>query len=106
MYTEHAPNLGNVLSGRLPRYAGDATFVLKTFPMRERMSPDDLRPRINRAMATPRSRSKIDRNHFPPGSPGYLVLQATWNAIAPGHRPTCQSIRATSPHAPGARSTE
>ena len=41
MFNEHAANLGNVLSGRLPRYADDATFVLKTFPVRKGMSPDD-----------------------------------------------------------------
>lgn len=77
MQNEHAANLGNVVSGRLPRYAEDATFVLKTFPARERMIPDDFRARISRSMASPGPGNKIDRNRFPPGSPGYFVLQAT-----------------------------
>ena len=77
MFNEHAANLGNVTSGRLPRYADDATFVLKTFPAREGMSPDDFYDRIARAKATPSTGNKIDRNRFPPGSPGYFVLQAT-----------------------------
>ena len=77
MFSEHAANLGNVSSGRLPRYADDATFVLKTFPVREDMSPADLCARISRAQATSNTRNKIDRNDFPPGSPGYFVLQAT-----------------------------
>ena len=77
MFNEYAVNLGNVLSRRLPRYADDATFVLKTFPVREGMPPDDFYDRIARAKATPSTRNKIDRNRFPPGSPGYFVLQAT-----------------------------
>ena len=77
MHNEHAANLGNVTSGRLPRYAEDATFVLKTFPARECMSADDLRARISRSKSTQSKPNKIDRNGFPPGSPGYFVLQAT-----------------------------
>ena len=69
MFNEHAANLGNVTSGRLPHYADDATFVLKTFPAREGMSPDDFYDRIARAQATPSTRNRIDRNDFPPGSP-------------------------------------
>ena len=77
MHNEHAANRTNVSSGRLPRYADDATFVLKTFPDHERMSPDDIRARVGRSKAAPTTRDKIDRNGFPPGSPGYFVLQAT-----------------------------
>ena len=77
MHNEHAANRENVSSGRLPRYANDATFVLKTFPAREHISPDDFRARVNRSKATPRKSNKIDRSGFPPGSPGYFVLQAT-----------------------------
>jgi len=77
MFNEHAANLGNVLSRRLPRYADDATFVLKTFPVREGMSRDDFYDRIARAQATPSTRNRIDRNRFPPGTPGFFVLQAT-----------------------------
>ena len=77
MQNEHAANLSNVLAGRLARYAEDATFVLKTFPSCERMSPDDFRARISRSTATPGPRDKLDRNRFPPGSAGYFVLQAT-----------------------------
>ena len=77
MHNEHAANLGNVSSGRLPRYADSATFVLKTFPVREGMSPDYFYARISRSKATPSTRNKIDRNRFPPSSPGFFVLQAT-----------------------------
>ena len=77
MHNEHAANLGNVTSGRLPHYADDATFVLKTFPAREHISPDDFLARVNRSKAAPSKRNKIGRNGFPPGSPGYFVLQAT-----------------------------
>ena len=77
MFNEHAANHENVSAERLPRYADDATFVLKTFPVRENMSPADLCARISRAQATSSTRNKIDRNDFPPGSPGYFVLQAT-----------------------------
>ena len=77
MFNEHATNLGNVSSGRLPCYADDAIFVLKTFPVRERMSPDDIHARIGCSKAARSTRNTIDRNDFPPGSPGYFVLQAT-----------------------------
>ncbi len=77
MRNEHAANRGNVSSGRLPRYADNATFVLKTFPAREHMSPDDLCARVTRSKAMPSKGNKIDRNGFPPGTPGYFVLQAT-----------------------------
>lgn len=77
MQNEHAANLENVSSARLPRYAENATFVLKTFPTRESMSPNDFCDRVNRSMATPSRRDKIDRNRFPPGSPGFFILQAT-----------------------------
>lgn len=77
MFNEHGANLDNVSAGRLPRYAGDATFILKTFPVRKHMSPEDFRDRVARSKATPSSRNKIDRNDFPPGSAGYFVLQAT-----------------------------
>lgn len=77
MHNEHAANRESVSSGRLPRYADDATFVLKTFPALERMSPDDFCARVDRSKATPSARNKIDRNDFPTGSPGYFVCQAT-----------------------------
>lgn len=77
MHNEHAANRENVSSGRLPRYADNATFVLKTFPAREHLSPDDFFARVRRAQAAGSARNKIDRNAFPPGSPGYFVLQAT-----------------------------
>lgn len=77
MNNEHAANLQNVPSGRLPCYAADATFVLKTFPVRERMSLDDLHARISRSMATPSASGQLDRNDFPSGSPGFFVFEAT-----------------------------
>lgn len=77
MRIEHDANRENVSSGRLPRYAEDATFVLKTFPVHESMSEDDFLARISRSTAAQSMRNKIDRNGFPPGSPGYFVLQAT-----------------------------
>ncbi len=77
MHFEHAANRENVSSGRLPRYADNATFVLKTFPVRKHISPDDFCARVRRSMAARSARNKIDRNGFPPGTPGYFVLQAT-----------------------------
>ena len=77
MFNEHGANLDNVSAGRLPHYADDAIFVLKTFPSRERMPPEDFRARVARSKATPSTRNKIDRNDFPPGSAGYFALQAT-----------------------------
>ena len=77
MFNEHGANLENVSAGRLPRYADDSIFVLKTFPVREHMSPADVCARVARSKATSSTGNKIDRNDFPPGSPGYFVLQAT-----------------------------
>ena len=77
MFNETGANLENVSAGRLPRYADDRIFVFKTFPMCERMPPEDFRARVARSKATPGTSAKIDRNDFPSGSAGYFVLQAT-----------------------------
>ena len=76
MNNEHAANLQNVPSGRLPCYAADAIFVLKTFPVRECIPLEDLKARISRSIATPNASGQLDRNGFPLGTPGFFVLEA------------------------------
>lgn len=61
----------------LPRYADDATFVRKVFPTREPMDSAQLAHRIAEAAGAPNKRkTQLTRHDFPPGSPGYFVLQA------------------------------
>ena len=71
-------DLNSMISGSLPCYADDATFVLKTIPIREPVDKDQLALRVAQAKATPnKNGQQLTRHDFPPGSPGFFVLQAT-----------------------------
>ena len=66
-------------------------------------SADRLRPNVAGERPGPTRRS---RRPPPVSCTAEWEAIHRWNAIAPSHRPACQSIRATSPQVPGARSTE
>ena len=79
MDTEWGTNEFNrTIFGLLPRYADDAKFVRKVLPTREPVESEQFAHRIGKAAGSPSKRKKqLTRQDFPPGSPGYLVFQAT-----------------------------
>ena len=78
MQSEGATNMLNIEFGWLPRYADDATFVQKVLPVREHVPKDEVAARIAQATAKPnKEKQHLTRHDFPPGSPGFFVLQAT-----------------------------
>lgn len=64
--------------GWAPSYAADAIFVRKILPEQEPLSNGEITQRIAQAKAVPKKKQtkQLSRHDFPPGSPGFFVLQA------------------------------
>lgn len=81
MQNEEASNsfCAMLAASSLPTYADDATFVLKSFPVRESIDSAQLALRIAKAKGSSNTkRRQLTRRDFPPGSPGFFILQATF----------------------------
>lgn len=76
MQNEQAHNTFNMLFGRLPRYAADATFVIKTIPSHDPVPKEQVQARVDQAKLQPKNRRLLTRHDFPTGSPGFFMLQA------------------------------
>ena len=61
--------------GRTPEY-GDAAFVQKIIPTLDRLSEVELAARIDAKLAETKKPKRLNRHDFPPGSAGFLFIQA------------------------------
>ena len=69
-------NLINMhLFRRTPEY-GDAVFVYKLFPERDSLLKSELAERVESALSQGKKGNRLTRHDFPPGSPGFLFIQA------------------------------
>ena len=75
MLDQAASNLQNLQCGRFPKY-DDKRFVHKIFPTIEPLPQQEFDARVQRKLTERRSRNKLTRHDFPPGSPGFLFIQA------------------------------
>ena len=68
-------NLMKLEFGHAPRY-DNGEFVEKIIPQFETLSKKEFTERIRRKSAERKVRNKLTRHDFPPGSPGFLFIQA------------------------------
>ena len=70
-------NALNMMLGHQPKY-GDGPFAQKVFPKLDRLSEQELLDRValSKSQSSKRPKGKLTRHEFPPGSPGWLFLQA------------------------------
>ena len=61
--------------GRAPEY-GDVAFVQKIFPTLDRLSGAELAARVDEKLSEKRKPKRLNRHDFPPGSAGFLFIQA------------------------------
>lgn len=61
----------------LPRYTDDGTFVQKVMPACEPLPKEAIATRIKSRAAGGRQKQRLTRFDFPPGSPGFFMLQAS-----------------------------
>ena len=76
MSDEMSSHAFNMACEQPTKYREGGRFVCKVFPNIDRLPDDELRQRIDAKASKPAKRGWLTRNDFPPGSPGYLLLQA------------------------------
>ena len=76
MSDEISSNIFNMAFGEPTKYRDGGRFVNKVFPHIDRKPEDELRQRITAEASKPAREGWLTRSGFPPGSPGFLVLQA------------------------------
>ena len=68
-------NALNMHWGNKPKY-GNGMFVNKVFPHIERQMENEIRERVRTKATEGRKKYRLTRSSFPPGSPGYFLMQA------------------------------
>ena len=76
MSDEISSNTFNMVFGEPFKYRDGGRFVNKVFPHIEREPEDEFRQRIKAEASKPAREPWLTRSEFPPGAPGFLVLQA------------------------------
>ena len=76
MSAEESSNVFNMISGEPFKYRDVGRFVNKVFPHIDREPKDKFYQRIEAEASKPAKKGWLNRSEFPPGSPGFLVLQA------------------------------
>lgn len=76
MSAEQTSNAFNMAFGMPFKYRDGGRFVNKMFPHIAREPGDKFRQRIEAEASKPAKEGWLNRREFPPGSPGFLVLQA------------------------------
>ena len=76
MSKEAGLNFMNMSLGRLPTYNA-GLFAYKIFPQMAKYTDEEFKSRTRTAAARDSQPSKLTRNEFPAGTPGYFFLQAT-----------------------------
>ena len=76
MSDEISSNKFKMVFGEPTKYREGGRFVNKVFPHIDREPEDELRQRIKAKASTLAKKGWLTRNEFPPGAPGFLVLQA------------------------------
>ena len=76
MSDEMSSHAFNMACEQPTKYREGGRFVCKVFPNIDRLPDDELRQRIDTTASKQAKRGWLTRNDFPPGSPGFLLLQA------------------------------
>ena len=76
MTSESITNMISLPLGWASKYDDEASFVLKLFPVAERETKEEFIRRISANAAKSGKEGWLTRKDFPPGSPGYLFMQA------------------------------